>query len=179
MKSSSKNNSTKYFSPFSKKLRTVAFGVVLCGGLITAPIVWSPGGEPLSPILSAVANAVQIAVWFYLSAILFQFYKRTQLREYILSTHSFWLAGITAYPITYLFGGILRLFGNAIPSNLYTLLTFIISGTWLVLAIAGKAFSQHRGNLLKVEIQSHSTLWKELLRMDYISIALLKFPKYY
>ncbi len=177
MKSHTKNNSNKIQSPFSKKMKTLAIGIVLCGMALITPFVWSSASKPSSTIFFGIANAVEVAVWIYLSAILFQFYKRTQLREYILNVHTFWLAGIIAYPLSYIFGGILHLFQNAIQSSLYTSLGILISGIWLVLFVVGKVISQHREDQFQSEIKRNSTIWNCLLRMNYKGIASLKFPK--
>ena len=176
MTSSKINHSTKYVSPFAKKMKTVAVGILICGGLIGAPIIWSSAGKPLLPIMFAAARAIEIIVWLYLSAILFQFYRRTQLREYVLHIHTFWLAGVIAFPFSYLFGGILFLFRNAMQPNLYTFFGFAISATWLILLLIGKALCKRRVKQMDTEIQSNTAIWKRLLGMDLKSIALLQFP---
>jgi hypothetical protein len=175
MTPSKSNYSTESFSPFAKNMKSVAIGVLIFGGIIAAPIVWSSNGKPTTLIFVA-SRAIEIIVWFYLSAILFLFYQRTQLREYILHTHTYWLAGVVAYPITYLLNGILLLFGNAIQTNLYTFFGFVIPATWLILLLVGKAFRQRRTKQLETETQNNLTIWKHLLDMELKSIALLQFP---
>ena len=176
MTSSKISLSTRSTLPFAKKMRIIAIGGLVCGGLIGGPIVWSAAVKPLSPFLFATTRAIEIIVWLYLSGILLQFYRGTQLREYILQIHTYWLAGIIAFPITYLFGAILLQFRAVMPQNLYTFLGFVASATWLVLALLGKALTQRRTAQMNSEIQSNAALWKRLLSMDLKSIALLRFP---
>jgi hypothetical protein len=169
------NHSKKYVLPFAKKMNITAIGILICGGIIAAPIVWSSGGKTTTPLFG-IAKATEVIVWFYLSAILFQFYRRTQLREYILNTHTYWLAGVIAYPINYLFGSILYLFRNGMQPNLYTFSQITISSTWLILWLVGIVLRQRRAKQMEVEIQKNASVWKHLINMKLKSIALLQFP---
>jgi len=177
MTSQAKINPKKYISPFASKMKILAITVALCGMFVGAPIIFSSGGKPLTTFSFVICQIITISVWFYLSAILFQFYRRTRLREYILTTHTFWLAGIIAYPLSAILNGILRLIQNLIQPNLLTTLFFLLAWLWFILSVIGKVISQMRGELFKSEVQANKATWKELLSMNYRKIAFLNFPQ--
>src|SRR5574337_454887 len=106
--------------------------------LIGAPLVWSSDARSFNLTLFVATRAVEIATWVYLAGILCQFYRYTRLREYILQVHTYWLAGIVAYPISALLGGLVYLFRNVIHPSLYTFFFVVVSATWLVLLLAGR-----------------------------------------
>lgn len=159
-------------------MKTVAIGAIIFWMLLAFIAVLSSGGIKPTTILFSWSKAVEIAAWLYLSAILIQFYRRTQLREYLLSTHTFWLAGVIAYPVSYIFSGIVQLFANTLPANVYNALLYSVGGLWLVLVLVGKELSRRRASELDAEIQNNPTIWKNLSDMSFRSILFFQFPKH-
>ena len=176
MKSTKTNHSIKYVAPFGRKMNNTAIGILIVGMLIDAPIAISYIRNFQSPILLIVSQLIGVVIWAYLSVIILQFYRRTQLREYILQIHTFWLAGIIAFPIIYLFNRVLFLFRGSMQTSLYTFLQFLADVTWLILLLIGKELCKRRAKQMDIETQGNSTTWKRLLNLDLKNIVLLRFP---
>jgi cation transport ATPase len=169
---------TKLISPFSKKMSVVAGGTILCGMVICAPFVWLSLPWRLGiNLMYVLTSVVGFIVWSYLAVMLLWFYLRTQLREYILYSHTFWLAGVIAFPLVYFFRLILRFSPIDHQSKLYTSLFFVAAVTWLVLGLIGKILSKNRSQRMITEIQRNAVIWKQLLSLNLMHILFLQFPK--
>ena len=166
-----------YTQPFSKKMNSIAVAVIIGMMVIGAPIIWTSNAKPLSPSSTIISIVVEGLVWVYLTAILFVFYKRTRLQEYLLSAHSFWLAGLVSSPIAYILSKVFDIFRNDIGTIPQTIIGISIGCTWLVLALIGEVISRRRKKLFYEETLREANLWCELHAMTIVDIALLKFPK--
>lgn len=171
-------NPKNYVQPFSKKMKTIAFFVVMVSMIIGAPIVWSSGGKPFSPLINLFLIVQYLIVWSYLSLLLFVFYKRTHLREYLLHNHLFWLSGLMALPIISLFSSFLPLIKNSFGTDIYIIITIISSLTWGFFYVIGKIINKQKVELFENETQEQMRVWQGLLKMTLLEIALLRFPKH-
>jgi len=177
MKSSKTTYSTKYFAPFTKKMINLAWFVLIGALLLSVPFLWlSSWIYPGPGLVTALARAVAIIVWLYLAAILFQFYRQTRLREYILQIHTLWLAVLIATPLITLLISILNVFRSAIEPDLYLFFSTAVKALFLALLFIIHVLSKRRAAQMKLEIQDNAAIWEQLLALDLKDIALLQFP---
>jgi hypothetical protein len=177
MTSSKTTYSTKYFAPFTKKMNTIAGVVLICATLLSLPFLWLSNWKYPGPgLVTTVSNSVSVIVWLYLSAILFQLYRHTHLREYILQAHTLWLAVVIIGPLMTLLISILNLFRGVIEPGLYLSFFMAANALFLALLLIIRVLSKRRATQMSLEIQGSAAIWKQLLALDLKDIALLQFP---
>jgi hypothetical protein len=114
--------------------------------------------------------------WLYITVILFQFYRCTNLKEYLFQFHSIWLSLIIAFPISLVINGLIFAIKASIGFDASNL-GFTAVAIWFILIFIGSQMRLRRKSEFEIEKNDNASLWKRLAKLKIIDILLLNFPK--
>ena len=129
-------------------------------------------------IINAIGQGLPIILWLYPFLILFQFYRYTKLKEYIIQFHTSWLSLCIAYPlgclIAYLIIPVGDLLGASLKQYDYLEVIFVLECILLVVSYISKGLRKKK---MEAEVLNNLDLWRQLSALRRRDIMLMRFSR--